>query len=397
MTRDTDDEPTATADRPADGDVHSVERALAASGEPYARVTVVRREPPASANVGDRAVVTREGDLHGWIGGAACAQTTAVAEAEAAIEDGRPRLIAIAPDPEAVDRPGLEAFPMTCHSEGVLELFVEPVRPRSELVIVGGSPVARSLARLAGELAVDVVVVDPDGDGAELPEGARLVTDADPEAVAGALGHDPLVVVATMGAFDARGVAAGVLAGAPYVGLVASRKRAGDVVDTAAALLAGDRDDVADAVTNPAGVDVAAYTPAEIAVSVLAEVVDRRRGRGDTPRIAVDADADPTAVTAASAPNDGDGDGDGHADHGAGHDHCEHGHDDSAAGDDDADGADDTPAEAVDPVCGMTVDPADAAASVEHDGETYHFCCGGCAESFRADPASYLAEDAAPT
>ncbi|MFC7070462.1 XdhC family protein [Halobaculum lipolyticum] len=381
MTRDTDEEPSRTADRPADadGDVTGVERELAAAGEPYARVTVVRREPPVSANVGDRAVVTREGDLRGWIGGAACAQTTAVTEALAAIEDGQPRLIGIAPDPETVARPGLAAFPMTCHSEGVLELFVEPVNPRPELVICGGSPVARSLARLAGELAVDVVVVDPVGDPADLPDGVRLLTDTDPEAVAGAVGHAPLVVVATMGSFDASGVAAGVLADARYVGLVASAKRAGEVVDTAAALIDRDPDDVAAAVTNPAGVDVAAYTPAEIAVSILADVVDHRRGRGDTPRAAPDAVAgDESAV---EADDDADADAD--------------------TGDTTADAEDaraDAPAEAIDPVCGMTVDPSETAHSVAHDGETYYFCCGGCAESFRAEPAAYLdTEDAAPT
>ncbi|MFC7097098.1 XdhC family protein [Halobaculum marinum] len=383
MTRDTEEDPSTTPERPADadGDVSDVERELASAGEPYARVTVVRREPPVSANVGDRAVVTREGDLRGWIGGAACAQTTAITEALAAIEDGQPRLIGIAPDPETVARPGLEAFPMTCHSEGVLELFVEPVNPRPELVICGGSPVARSLARLATELAVDVVVVDPTGDETGLPEGTRVLTDTDPEALANALGHDPLVVVATMGSFDASGVAAGVLADARYVGLIASSKRADEVVDTAAALIDRDPEDVAARVTNPAGVDVAAYTPAEIAVSIVAEVVDHRRGRGDAPRVAA-ATSTSEEPTAADATEDHGTDAADTA---------------SADGDTDPGGDEEVPAEAIDPVCGMTVDPSDTAHSVAHDGETYYFCCGGCAESFRADPASYLAEDDAPT
>ncbi|MXR42417.1 YHS domain-containing protein [Halobaculum sp. WSA2] len=382
MTHDTDEEPTATQHSPgdADGDVAALERDLAAAGEPYARVTVVRREPPVSANVGDRAVVTRDGELRGWIGGAACAQTIAATQAAEVIEAGEPRLIGIAPDPDDVDRPGLEAFPMTCHSEGVLELFVEPVRPRQELVIVGGSPAARSLARLAAELAVDVVLVDPDGDESGLPDGTRVLTDTEPSAVADAVGPEPLVVVATMGSFDARGVAAGVLADAPYVGLVASDTRAGEVVETAAGLVDADPEAVADRVTNPAGVDVAAYTPAEIAASLLAEVVDERPGRGGG--------GQPVAGAAAGDDSGSvESDADTDADDGADTDT-----DDEADTDADTDTSGEAE-EAVDPVCGMTVDPASAADTVEYDGETYHFCCRGCADSFAADPDEYLDAD----
>ncbi|WP_345786325.1 XdhC family protein [Halobellus salinisoli] len=335
-----------------DGDIAALEAGLEENGEAYARVTIVRREPPVSANVGDRAVVTADGELHGWIGGAACAQTTATSEALAALEDGEPRFVGIAPDPEEIERPGLAAFPMHCHSEGVLELFIEPVNPRPELVIVGDSPVARSLSRLAGELAVDVVSVDPDGgDGA----ADRVVETADPDAIVEAVGPAPLVVVASMGKYDARGVAAGVRAGAPYIGLVASDTRSDEVKERAATLLDADPGEIADAVTNPAGVDIAAYTPAEIAVSILAEVVDAR-SRGGSNAAEIEPGASGERDDADTAADDGD---------------------------------DGTAELATDPVCGMTADP-ETAPSVEHDGETYYFCCEGCAESFSADPESYL-------
>ncbi|MFA1610678.1 XdhC family protein [Halobellus rubicundus] len=345
--------PPADADA-TDGDVAALERTLEERGEPYARVTVVRREPPVSANVGDRAVVTADGDLHGWIGGAACAQTTATSEAQAALEAGEPRLVGIAPDPDDVDRPGLEAFPMHCHSEGVLELFVEPVNPRPTLLVVGDSPIARSVARLARELAVDVTVVDPEG--GDHGDATTLAT-TDPAAIADAVGPAPLVVVASMGQFDARGVAAGVRTGAPYVGLVASEKRGEEVIERAAALSETDPESVADAVTSPAGIDVGARTPAEIAVSILAEVVEARSKAGlvGAGEVEVGGDAD------ANADVDDDADAD----------------------------ADDPPELATDPVCGMDADP-ETAPSVEHDGETYYFCCEGCAGSFRDDPESYL-------
>lgn len=360
---------TGEESRGTDGvDVAAVERDLAARDQPYARATVVRREAPVSANVGDRAVVTADGDLHGWVGGAACAQSTVVREAQKAIESGEPRLVGIAPDPETVERPGLDAFPMRCHSEGVLEVFLDPVTPATELVVVGDSPVARSLARLADELAVDVTLVVEDADAdRDVPEDAELLETVDPAEVADAVGAAPLVVVASMGQYDARGVAAGVLAEAPYVGLVASDERAAEDTERAAGLAGVDVETVRAAVTNPAGVDVAAQAPPEIAASLLAEVVDvrSRTQTGVAAARAEDADvstAEPDDTEAADEP-----------------------------GRDEATGA---PAPAVDPVCGMTVDPADGAPSVDHDGETYYFCCHGCADAFREEPASYLGDDA---
>ncbi|WP_256403567.1 XdhC family protein [Halorubrum salinum] len=352
-----------------DGDVSALEAELADRGEAFARATIVRREPPVSANVGDRAVVTADGEIHGWVGGAACAQSVVATQGVAAIEEGTPRLVGIAPDPETVDRPGLDAFPMTCHSEGVLELFVEPVTPTTELAIVGDSPVARALARLAAELTVDVTLVVADGDAdRDVPAGTRVVETVDHEAIADAVGDSPLVVVASMGEYDARGVAAGVLADAPYIGLVASDERAAEETERAAGLLDRDVGDVVSAVTNPAGVDVAAYTPAAIAASLLAEVVDERsKATPSDPGEAAAAGGDAEAATDAA------------------------GDDSGTAGDGSDASADDETA--IDPVCGMTVDPATADASVEHDGRTYHFCCHGCADSFANDPASYLDEE----
>lgn len=361
MTADTPpdaDETEATTDRAAvasDGELAERERALRNRDEPYARATVVRREPPVSANVGDRALVTADGDLHGWIGGAACAQSRVVSEAQSAIANDEPQLIGLAPDPDDVDRPGLAAFPMLCHSEGTLEIFVEPVIPATRLLVVGGSPIARSLVRLATELDVDVTIVDPEAADADLPEGTTVLSTLEPDEIAEAVGAGPFVVVASMGEFDARGVAAGVLSDAPYVGLVASDARATEVVDRAAGLLDRDPAAVRDAITNPAGVDIAARSAAEIATSLLAELVDVRADTGTSTASAIDSSADTD--------------------------------DAERAGSDDEESI--TEASAIDPVCGMTVDPDDAP-SVTHEGTTYYFCCPGCADSFRNEPDEYL-------
>ncbi|MEY7851874.1 XdhC family protein [Natrarchaeobius sp. A-rgal3] len=385
---------------PTDADaVSAIERRLSRRREPYARATVVRREPPVSATVGDRAVVTADGELHGWIGGAACAQSIVTAEARSAIEDGDARLIGIAPDPDRIDRAGLEAFPMRCHSEGVLEVFLEPVNTAPDLLIVGDSPVARSLARLASELTFDVTLVAGGSDGLEgsIPAGTTVLGETDPETVAAAVDREPIVVVASMGSFDARGVAAGILADGLYVGLVASDTRAEAVFDRAAGRLEIDPEDVRTAVTNPAGVDVAASTPAEIAASLLAEVVDVRGTAGATSGSYTPTDCEATEESASDA-RDPAIDADGTTADGASGGHAnadgpsdDHANADHANGPDTPDHGGSSGAEsAVDPVCGMTVDPTEAPASVDHDGETYHFCCPGCADSFRENPGSYL-------
>lgn len=397
----------------ADRDLESLERALSERGEPYARATVVRREPPVSATVGDRALVTADGELVGWIGGVACAQSAVEREARNALEDGEPRLVGLAPDPDDVDRPGLEAHPMTCHGEGTLEVFVEPVVPTSRLLVVGGSPIARSLVRLAEELALETSLVDPDAEAevaGELPEGTTILRTLEPSELADTAGQAPFVVVATMGAYDARGVAVGVLADAPYVGLVSSEKRATTVAERAAEILECDPEAVAEAVTSPAGVDVGARTPAEIAVSVLAEVVEVRakagtEGTPDTPGCCRDG-ADATEGIAAEADTT-----EAAAEADTTEAAVEVDTTEAAAEADATDvaGVDERrdPAErrgrtderggvTVDPVCGMTVEPDDAADSVTYENEVYHFCCPGCADAFRDDPGAYLTSDGDP-
>jgi xanthine dehydrogenase accessory factor len=414
----TSDQTDAHAASPTGGDRRAqIEHRLQAAGEPYARATVVRREPPVSATVGDRAIVTSEGDLHGWIGGVACAQSVVVEEGRAALAEGTPRLIGIAPDPDSADRPGLSTFPMRCHSEGVLELFIEPVGHTPRVVVVGGSPIATAVVGLLEELSAAVVTVDPDaesandaddsgsggvaggsggtaaGDAAESAgplgtptAGVQTVTDTDAASIAAAAGHRPLVVVATMGAFDVSGILAGLEADADYIGLVASRKRAGELLDRAAELADSDPDVVAERVTTPAGLDIGASRPAEIALSIVAELVAERDGGGlaappavataDGEMIAEAPDGEIVDDTADRETVDDSADGDGGTATAA----------DGAAEttDDEGDGL------AIDPVCGMRVDPATASATATHAGETYYFCCQGCADSFSTEPESYL-------
>ncbi|MCY4508269.1 MAG: XdhC family protein, partial [Acidobacteria bacterium] len=146
--------------------------------EAFALATVVRREPPSSARVGDSAVVTPEGEFHGWLGGS-CTRPTVIREALAALGDGAPRLIGIVRDPGSttLTRAGLTVFPMACHSGGSVEIYIEPLLPARRLLVFGVSPTALALARLAALPRFPGEAVDSEASAALVP-GARRVTTA---------------------------------------------------------------------------------------------------------------------------------------------------------------------------------------------------------------------------
>lgn len=317
-------------------------RELAARGEPFVRATVVRREPPVSATVGDRAIVTADGEIYGWIGGVECAQTAVADEALEALTTGEPRFVGLAPDLADVDRPGLVAKPMTCHGGGTLEVFLEPMLPAAELLLVGTTEVAEAVGRFAGELGFAVTVVDPSGGESD---HAAVVGSDDPGAIADAFDSPPFAVVASMGEADAAGLAAAVELGSPYIGLVANERRATAVFERAAGLLDVDPDALREQVTVPAGIEIGARTPAEIGVSVAAELVRVRRRIDRTAGAGVASDTLP-----------------------------------------------DAPETATDPVCGMAVEVDAPPATVEYGGDTYYFCSTGCAAAFENQPTEHLAD-----
>lgn len=345
---DGDRQPERRADAASPEKVEALARQFDERGHPYAKVTVVRREAPVSANVGDRALVTANGEVVGWIGGAACAQSVVVDVATEALETGEATLVGLAPDPDTVDRPGVESYPMTCHSGGSLELFVDPVVPTPRLVVIGDSAVSRALTGLAGALTYQVSVVTD----ADAPEsGADEVVDVGvPDALAESVEQAWAVVVASMGEYDHRSLAAALRADPAYVGLIASDERHEALTDEVAVELGVDPETVREAVTTPAGLDIGAQTAEEIAVSVLAELVAVRRGADVAP------DRAATSLPEGRAAHVANGDRE----------------------------------RAIDPVCGMDVVVQDAAANVEHDGDTYHFCSEGCAAAFETEPGKYL-------
>lgn len=285
--------------------MHPTEHVLATAlrlqqaGTPYALVSVTRALPPASAHPGDKAVVTADGRMHGWVGGG-CAQPAVLKTVQQVLQDGRARLIRIAPSDEGAvrDLGDVLEFGMACHSGGTLELFVDPVLPRAALVVIGASPVAAGLVALAPRVGFAVTLVAHEADPAAWPEAQRVIATDDPAQVLPQVAPGAWVVVATQGRRDVQALRLALAMQARQVSFVASARKAQVLKDSLVAAGA-DAASVA-AIVAPAGYPMAAGTPEEIALSVLAAVVSARRGAIGP--AAGPAAADPDAARSGPAP-----------------------------------------------------------------------------------------------
>jgi len=290
-------------------DLFAAAQRLQQQGQPYALVSVVHTQAPASARPGDKALVTAQGIVHGWIGGG-CAQPAVLHTVREALKDGRARLIRIAPaeaeaprDAQSMLRDVAE-FGMSCHSGGMLELFIDPILPPTRLVIIGDSPVAVALAGLAPRVGLPVTVIAKGADSQRFPDASQVIETDDTAALSGQVTPGALVVVATQGRRDLQGLRAALALNAQKIWLVASSRKAKVLRE----LLIGAQHDPAavNAIVAPAGQPIGAQTPEEIALSVLAGVVAVRRAGRAAPAQAPLAEA--TAAAAA-------GDVSGHASH----------------------------------------------------------------------------------
>jgi xanthine dehydrogenase accessory factor len=287
---------------------------LARQGFPFVSATVVRAAAPTSVQPGSAALVHADGKIEGFVGGV-CAEHSVRLYALQAIESGEPLLLRILPDgpgggdptaPAEIERDqGSVTVRNPCLSGGAIEIFLEPALPPPRVLAVGTSPIVGALAALAPPLGLEVVAVAPDG--SEPAVGALAL-------VVAAHGHDEVPVLA-----------AALQAGVPYVGLVASRIRGAAVLEELRA--GGVEEKLIAQVETPAGIDIGARSAGEIALSILARIVEvRRSGRA------------PASLSVAAT--------------------------------------------ALDPICGMTVVVAPETPSLEHDGATVYFCCEGCRRAF---------------
>jgi xanthine dehydrogenase accessory factor len=302
---------------------------LARSGQAFALATVVWRQGPSSSKQGSRAIITSDGELNGWIGGA-CAEPVVIREAKQVIADGQARLLLLgSPDQFGTAVPeGMTVVPISCQSEGALEIYIEPVLPVPHLVIVGSSPMAHTLAELGRALDWLTDLVSP-----------QDFTD-------GSAGQRSMVIVATQGHGDEDMIERAAAMRPAYLGLVASRRRAEAVLGYLAER--GVPTEQLDRVHAPAGLDLGKTTHEEMAVAILAELVQLRASGAL-------ADVPPPRTETATEQRTT------------------------------------LPlAEASDPVCGMTVMASAASLRSEHQGNIYYFCCVGCRRSFEENPDAFV-------
>jgi xanthine dehydrogenase accessory factor len=290
---------------------------LRAARAPFVVATVVRAQRPTSVRSGDTALVLGDGTIEGFVGGA-CAEQSVRLHALRALETGEGLLLRILPgDDEGPAAEGAVTVSNPCLSGGSLEIFLEPMLPSPRVLVVGDTPIAHALARMGAELDLDMAVVP----------GAAVEPEAD----------DLALVVAAHGRDELLALRCALDAGLPYVGLVASRVRGSAVV--AELHDAGLPEERMAKLETPAGLDIGARTPEEIALSILARIVAVRRGE-QTLSVRVVAPVQEVVT-------------------------------------------------AIDPVCGMAVAAIEQTPRVEHQGRTVYFCCEGCRDSWTA---SHLAQ-----
>jgi xanthine dehydrogenase accessory factor len=316
---------------------------LRREGQPFVVATVVGRRAPVSAHLGDRAIVYADGRMEGFVGGA-CTRDIVRAQALDTLRTKQPRLVSIGPHASetAAGDPDRVVVPMSCASEGAVDVYVEPVVRSRRLVVVGATPVADALARLARGLDYDVVRVVDAAEQRDLEpqQAAPGLTIAPLEALESLFQdstRDMVAVVASQGHYDEQALAAILKTGLSYVGLVASRKRWATVRDL---LDASGAAGVA-RIRCPAGLDLGARGAPEVALSILAEIVQTAQGPADLgARASGESSGTIRSVKSRIA---------------------------------------------IDPICGMEVEIVTARHTADVGGTTYYFCCPLCRQRFLND------------
>jgi xanthine dehydrogenase accessory factor len=306
------------------------------AGEPFVVATVVRYEAPISGKPGDKAIIRANGKMWGWIGGG-CSQPVVIAEALKALADGRPRLVRISPTAEPGAKSGTVDYTMTCHSGGSLDIYIEPVLAKPHILILGRSPVAQTLARLARAVNYQISVV-AETDKETFPDADRIAASL------GELKVTPqtYVVVSTQGEDDEEALEQAIASNAVYVAFVASKTKAQKVMEYLKEK--GIAPESLRKIKAPAGLDIHAATPEEIAVSILAEIIQARGSKAQ----AAEAPAKKESVMLPVINT-----------------------------------------LAKDPICNMMVDTGKAKYKSEYKGKMIYFCCAGCKQTFDKQPEKY--------
>ena len=304
-------------------------------GEEFAVAHVIWREAPSSGKPGDKAIILKDGTIIGWIGGG-CVKGIAVKEAREAIRENRSRLVRIDPDEGNSEDSSHKTYRMTCHSGGTMELFIEPITPNPQLIIVGKSNIARALSKLAIATNLRVHVLSNDVHKGMFPGVNNIHDRVDFSKIN--IDKNTFIVVSTQGEDDEESIRKALETNCNYVGFISSLRKSVKIKEYLEQTeLSVNR---INELKIPVGMDINAKLPEEIAISILAEIVQLFRD----PNRKEDQETD-TAIN------------------------------------------DDT---YINPVCRVAVSKKDAKHVLEYGAHTVYFCCDGCKVSFDTEPEKYI-------
>jgi xanthine dehydrogenase accessory factor len=309
--------------------------------EPFAIAIVVRREAPSSGKAGDKAVINKFGEILGWVGGG-CVKSIIIKEAEDAMKSGKARLVKIGNSIIPSKQVDVMEYKMTCQSEGTVEIFIEPVIPQPHLVVIGKTAIAKSLVKLARDAGYSITGVAQDANLQTFEKVDELITQINLTNVKTTA--STFIVVATQGEQDEKALEEALKKESMYIGFVASRKK---MISIASYLSDAGFDKAAvAAIKSPAGIDINAKTPEEVAISILAEMIQVRNN---------------SSVNNSFQQFDQSK----------------------------AEGGE-TPKYYINPVCGVPIDMNNPKHIIEYKNEKVYFCCDGCKVKFEADPEKYM-------
>ena len=307
------------------------------SGEPAALATVVRREVPSSGKPGDKAIITRSGEVKGWIGGG-CTQGIVIKEALEAIEQQSSRLVRIQPNSTETEGNGVKNYRMTCMSGGTVEVYIEPIMQITRITIFGRSPIAQALCQLGAAAGYKMNMVSEHAEKDFFPSASSVNKLSEVKEGTDLSAH--YVVVCTQGEDDEVSMRKALEGKPRYVAFVASRKKANSVF--LGLKREGVPHKVLASIKTPAGLDINAKTPHEVAISILAQIIQEKHAAS----VAVENEA--------SMPQSLEND------------------------------------LYINPVCKVPVQKSTAKHVLEYEGEKVYFCCDGCKVSFEKEPAVYM-------
>lgn len=304
------------------------------SNEAFAIAHVVKKKGLTSGKPGDKAVIKKDGTLIGWIGGG-CSKGIIIKEALASLNDGKPRMVSIHPNAKEGEEKGVVTYSMMCHSGGAVDVFIEPVLPKPEIIIVGQSHVAYYLSKLTEAMELRLSCVVTNNNTGMFDHVKKCYTD-----FKDIKGNDQYVVVCTQGEGDEQALLSALGLNFKYLSFVASRKKSNAIFKSLRRN--GVTFDQLKKIKTPAGVDINAKLPEEVAVSILAEIIQNYRAE-----VADEKERTPVQLNEDMYIN---------------------------------------------PVCNIPVSKSSAKHIINYEGEKVYFCCDGCKVSFEKEPEKYMVQ-----